>query len=140
MSIKSMMKGAGKDISRALANATAIAGIDVANGIFVLKGSFKDLDYKNIAIDSTIMGVATLLTGVVNSLIMTRMKLPHFIGVIESQYSVDIITVLLYLAVEYIYSMLSKTEGKGLMINLFEAISAILLGSYIEAPIMNLLQ
>lgn len=140
MSIKSMMKGIGKDASKALANAGSLAVIDFTNAKFVMGASLKEINGKNIAIDSLIMGVSTLGTSVVNSMIVTRMKLPKFITVIESEFGVDLVTIVLYILGQFIYNKLSKRQSKGMVMSLFEAVGAILLGNYIAAPIENLLQ
>lgn len=140
MSIKNMMKGVGKDASKALANAGSLAVIDFTNAKFVMGASLKEINAKNIAIDSLIMGVSTLGTSVVNSMIVTRMKLPKFITVIESEFGVDLVTIVLYILGQFIYNKLSKRQSKGMVMSLFEAIGAILLGNYIAAPIENLLQ
>jgi uncharacterized membrane protein len=137
--VKSALVGLGRDSTKAIANGLALGGIDLVNAKFVMGSDFKNIEYTNILINSIIMSLSTLGTSVVNSMIMTRMKLPHFIGVIESQYGVDIITVILYLVGQYIYDKISDTQGRGILIDIFNAIGAILLGNYIAGPLERII-
>jgi hypothetical protein len=119
---------------RALANGATLAGVKLVEKVTV--GSHSS--GKQIAMESLVMAVSTLGTGVVNSLISSVVSLPSFVISIEETYGLDLVNLILYVMIIK-FSSISTGDGKSLVKLTLEGVAAIILGGYVVAPINNML-
>lgn len=136
-----MFKSLVKSSGRVIANTVALAGTELVSDLV----EQKPMNMPKVVIDSSIMGVATMIVDPVNNLISSLIRLPTFIKTFEASYGVDILLLGVYVAVNrllYMYILPADLEIQSdpLLKVVLEAVGALLISGYIRSPIDNFIQ
>lgn len=136
-----MFKSLVKSSGRVIANTVALAGTELVSDLV----EQKPMNMPKVVIDSSIMGVATMIVDPVNNLISSLIRLPTFIKTFEASYGVDILLLGVYVAVNrllYMYILPADLEIQSdpLLKVVLEAVGALLISGYIRSPLDNFIQ
>lgn len=125
-----------RNSGRAIANGVSMLGVKLVDDMVISKHG---VNKKELILDSVVLGGTTLLSGTVNSMLTNMVTLPSWIYSIEASYGLDLINLLLYVITIKIIDMKAYGNTKSFVKVVLEAVSALVLGSYVVGPLNTLL-